>query len=561
MNYLFSHRDIISKIPKTILRLSFLFFSVFFLLISFSCRQQDTNEIWLKKLDESIENRAEVIQSTEAKIAELKKVANTKKDKKEKYIANRDIIEAYLWFRSDSANAYVQKNLAIANELDNRFYKDESMLLYSMILSTGGLLNESWNVLQKVKRQTLDPELQRLYYQVNERFYYVSSEVSHDHYYAPLYKKNETAFIDSARSTYPLNSVEYNKYTGNLLVNAGKYEEARDLLLKTIPEMEEKSRFAAMVYYDLAEIYLKLGEKSPYEYYLIRASIVDQKVPLKENAAIKELAFYLYQNSPNQISRANNYIQAAMQDARFYNNRQRILQISEKLPIIVSAFQEKSKTENQNLKIYITVISLLAFGVFFSLFFIYRQNRLLKKAKYKLKNINAELNLTNAELNLANTELHKSKEIREEHIGLFMNMSSSYVNRLDDYRNLVKRKIIANQGNDLLKSMDSPQTSKLNTDDFLVNFDKAILSLFPNFIQKVNELLKDGEQLVPEKGNLLNTELRILALLRLGVNNSTKIAFFLHYSSQTIYNYRVRLRNKAIGDRDSFEQCILEIDK
>lgn len=559
MKSLFSHHDKLLKMYKR--RPNSLFWMILLFLFLFSCKKKESNTQWLQKLDEALHHRPEVIATTEQHILKLKEAAVRAETPDRRYLANRAIIEAYLWFRSDSANTYILRNIELAKQIKNPLYQDESMLQYSIMLSTTGLLNESREALQNVHRKTLSPKLYRLYYQAYERFFYVSSEVSHDHHYAPLYKKNEQAYIDSASSTYPANSVEYNKYTGNLLVSAGKYEQARDLLLKTIPKMAEKSRFAAMVYYDLAEVYLKLNDQKNYEYYLIRASLVDQKVPLKENAAIKELAFYLYQHSPSEISRANNYIQAALEDARFYNNRQRILQISEKLPLIVSAFQEKSKAENQNLKVSVSAISLLSVGVVFSLFLIYRQNGMLKKAKQKLKNINTELQYSNSELNSVNTELHKSKEIREEHIGLFMNMSSSYINLLENYRNFVKRKIIANQTHDLLKNTDNHQTTKLNTHDFLSNFDKAILSLFPNFIQKVNELLCEGEKIEPEKGELLNTELRILALLRLGIDNSTKIASFLHYSPQTIYNYRVRLRNKAKCSREEFETSVIQIDQ
>lgn len=520
-----------------------------------SCQKADVNDKYLKTLDKILADKS-IITAKENKLESLKNLANESSDPIIKYEIYNKIIAGYLWYRSDSAYAYIEKNMKIVEVLNNSKMSDQLTLTYSTMLSTSGLLNESSQILKKINRQSLDKSLLRDYYYAQERFYYVSSEINHDNNYTPLYKKQGESYQDSVRSTYPENSIEYNKYTASLLINDGENIKARDILEKTIPRLKKPTRFAAMIYFDLAEIYKKLKNDRLYEYYLIQASIVDRQIPCKENAAIKELAFYLYKNKAQNIDRANLYIKSALDDARFYNNRQRILQISEKLPLIVNAFQEKRNRENIHLKYSIIAISILSILITFSLIFIYRQVRQLRKARLVVDRLNNELQLSNKELQQLNSKLYHANETREENIGLFMDLCSSYINKHDSYKQIVKSKIINNKINDLLKNIDSQQFAKSDKNDFFVSFDRSVLSLFPNFVENVNKLMKEDSQLQLKKGEILNSELRVLALIRLGIDSSNKIASFLHYSPQTIYNYRVKMKNSSLFVREDFEQQI-----
>jgi hypothetical protein len=520
-----------------------------------SCQKADVNDKYLKTLDKILADKS-IITAKENKLESLKNLANESSDPIIKYEIYNKIIAGYLWYRSDSAYAYIEKNMKIVEVLNNSKMSDQLTLTYSTMLSTSGLLNESSQILKKINRQSLDKSLLRDYYYAQERFYYVSSEINHDNNYTPLYKKQGESYQDSVRSTYPENSIEYNKYTATLLINDGENIKARDILEKTIPRLKKPTRFAAMIYFDLAEIYKKLKNDRLYEYYLIQASIVDRQIPCKENAAIKELAFYLYKNKAQNIDRANLYIKSALDDARFYNNRQRILQISEKLPLIVNAFQEKRNRENIHLKYSIIAISILSILITFSLIFIYRQVRQLRKARLVVDRLNNELQLSNKELQQLNSKLYHANETREENIGLFMDLCSSYINKHDSYKQIVKSKIINNKINDLLKNIDSQQFAKSDKNDFFVSFDRSVLSLFPNFVENVNKLMKEDSQLELKKGEILNSELRVLALIRLGIDSSNKIASFLHYSPQTIYNYRVKMKNSSLFVREDFEQQI-----
>lgn len=536
------------------------FLGIFFLFMMFSACQKNENstDSAMRTLDIAIADKAPV--ANEMRVLDsLKKMLKTPKKAVETYAIQQKIIDRYMWFRADSAFHYVHKNREIASKLNNRHMLLQSQLNLSILLSTAGLLNESSQILETIDKEELDSSLLRDYYYAHERFYYVSSEFNHDNYYTPIYKQKENRYKDSVRTTYPYGSLEYNKYTANLLVNDQKYVAAKDLLLQTIPLIKKPSRFAAMVYFDLAEIYEVLGNNKKYVYYLTLASIVDRKVPTKENAAIKELAFYLYKNKPGQLDRANRYIQIALEDASFYNNRQRIIQISEKLPLIVNAFQKMREQENNKLKSALIAISILLLIILVSLYFLYRKMMQLRTARTQSKQLYEELQVTNAAILQMNDKLSHANETREEYLGVFMDLCASYISKLDDYKHMVRHKVINNKAHEILKNLHSQQFATSDRDEFTDSFDRTVLHLFPNFIEEVNQLLKESHRIVPKKGMLLTTELRILALIRLGIDSSQKIASFLHYSPQTIYNYKVKLRSYSQGSRNDFEENIKHI--
>lgn len=266
---------------------------------------------------------------------------------------------------------------------------------------------------------------------------------------------------------------------------------------------------------------------------------------------MQDLSLYLFRNKPDDLDRAYRYIQCSMEDAHFYNNRLRIVQISEKLPIIVQAFQEKSEKEKSRITFALVIITILSVCTIALLGYVYKQMKLVKRSRHELQTLNDTLNRLNTKLNEAN-------HTKEEYVGLFIDLCSSYIDKLDKYRERVKRKLMTKQVDDLYKMVNSTRHIETELEDFFHSFDNAFLKLFPTFIEDFNRLLSENEGIWPKKGELLNRELRIFALIRLGINDSSRIASFLRYSPQTIYNNRTKVRNKA-RNRECFEKDILGI--
>ena len=247
---------------------------------------------------------------------------------------------------------------------------------------------------------------------------------------------------------------------------------------------------------------------------------------------------------------------------------------------INDAYKQQLRTANNRLRWTIGIISLLLVGLLLSLLYVIKKRRQLAMARNELNSLNDQLAVkneqllenntllqdanrrlsdTNEQLRSAIIHLNDSTRVKDEYIGKFLTICSDYIDKLDNYRIKVNRKLKANQYNDLLRMTSSEQLKEDELKELLENFDAVFLRLFPSFIDDFNALLRKDEKIIPADRNALNTDLRIFALIRLGIDESSKIAEFLHYSPNSIYAYRARIKNKAAGNRDDFERLVKEI--
>jgi hypothetical protein len=276
------------------------------------------------------------------------------------------------------------------------------------------------------------------------------------------------------------------------------------------------------------------------------------------------LAFLLYEDG--DVSRAYNYMKRSLDDALFCNARLRTYEISKMMPIIDEAYQVQTESRQRLMLITLISISSLSILLIVAVFFVYRQMKKLSVARKnlsvaneQLNQLNLELSRINIELKEANRTLTESNLIKEEYIGRYMDQCSEYIDKLDNYRRTLNKTAVSGKMEDLLQAIKSKQFIENELKDFYNNFDITFLQLFPEFVQDFKKLLIDDEYLQLKQGQMLNTELRIYALIRLGISDSVKISHFLRCSLSTIYNYRTKIRNKAIGSRDEFELKVMLI--
>lgn len=527
-----------------------LIFIFLFLCPAIFCHATDRDDL-LKELDERIGQRQFFMDRKESRIDSLRSLLNADISPDERFNLNHQIYEEYSTYRCDSAMRYVFYNRDIADRLNIQEYKDKTAIALSMLLSTTGMYRESLENLNNINQSTLDNSLLPDYYSVAEWAYYAASQYTNDSLYAPRYIHMESLYRDSVFQTLTPGTERFDYYRGKILLHENKLEEALKIFLDTYPSMRVDTRLYAIITFDIATIYGRFGNMDKYEEFLILATISDQMNPLKENLAGQELSLYLFQNKADDLDRAYRYIQCSMEDARFYNNRLRIVQISEKMPVIVEAYQKKVESEKDKLLFALVGISGLALFILLLLFYLYKQIKLVRNSRQELKEVNGKLNLLNHQLQDAN-------HTKEEYVGVFIDLCSTYIDKLDKYREMVKRKVIANQFDELYKTVSSTRTIEAEQSDFLHNFDLSFLKLFPTFIEDFNNLLLSEEKIYPKKNEMLNRELRIFALIRLGIKDSARIASFLRYSPQTVYNNRTKVRSKAV-DRENFERMVMEI--
>jgi hypothetical protein len=269
---------------------------------------------------------------------------------------------------------------------------------------------------------------------------------------------------------------------------------------------------------------------------------------LKENLALQEFSTYLYEKDQKYADRAARYIYCSMEDARFYNNRLRMLEISSILPIIATANQEALAHKERIVRGVLAMVSFLSLMLLAMAIFGYKQNKWLAGSRKEVKTQNGQLKELNERLIATN---HR----RETYMRLFMDISAVYIRKLMEYRKLVSRKIKANQTADLLKTINSYKLAEEEATAFYTRFDRAFTELYPGFVDELNSLLLPEGRIAQPSPNTLTTEARIYALMRLGVTESQEIATLLFYSTQTIYNYKSAMRTRAVN-RETFDEDI-----
>ena len=359
-------------------------------------------------------------------------------------------------------------------------------------------------------------------------------------------------------------SDEYLILQETLLRDDKKYEAA----LKLNDTRLEKSVFGtpqyALVTYYRSLIYNKLNDTEQEMGYLALSAISDIKSATKDHASLWMLAKLLYE--AGDVERAYQYMRFSWSDTKFYNARLRSWQSADVLSLIDKTYQAMIEKQNNRLELYIILISILLFLFIAALVYIYRQMKRLSVARNHLQTANDQLNKLNEDLrqmNLClkstNVELSESNQIKEEYIARFVKLCSTYINKLDSYRRMVSKKLSDGRIAEVLKITRSQDAMDAELEELYANFDTAFLHIFPDFVKKFNALLLPDDQIVLKRGELLNTELRIFALIRLGIEDSSQIAEFLRYSVNTIYNYRSKVKNRAGGSREEFEEQVKAI--
>ncbi|MBR5351815.1 MAG: transcriptional regulator [Prevotella sp.] len=328
-----------------------------------------------------------------------------------------------------------------------------------------------------------------------------------------------------------------------------------------------------------SEIYRKLGDVEMQRYWLIQSALADIRNAIMDQGSLWSLANSLI-SKKEDVNRAHRYIDFSWKCLTRFSTHMRSWQVAPVVARINDEYKQQLQTANNHLRWTIGIISLLLLGLLFSLLYVMKKRRQLAKARNELNSLNDQLEVKNQQLLENNTllsdanqmlsdtneqlrnaimHLNDTTRVKDEYIGKFLTICSDYINKLDNYRIKVNRKLKANQYNDLLRMTSSEHLKEDELKELLENFDSVFLHLFPTFIDDFNALLRKEERIIPTDRNSLNTDLRIFALIRLGIDESSKIAEFLHYSPNSIYAYRARIKNKAAGNRDNFEQMVKEI--
>lgn len=521
---------------------------------------QSGTDSLLRTLDRVLHNQKSYAKQKDDRINLLKQELASQTTIEEKYRLNNRIINEYQYYISDSVMAYIDDNKILASRADNKAWQVENKLQYAYILSSVGIFNEAQKILESVTVTELPDSLILNYYKCYEELYVHLLDFIDDSRFSKAYNKQLILYRDSVLQYLAPLSAEYLFWQFKSGYIKGQTAEARKWLQECLRKAEPESHlfaganFCMSLFYDENKGEEEREDKLRYQ---IIAAISDVKSATKENFALIMLSSSLY--NTGDIQRAYNYTHYALEDANFYNARYRNLQIGKMLPIIEEAYQKESERQKNRLRVALLFISVLSAGLLITIFYIRKQMISLSKARKSLDEMNLLLTGVNGNLNRVNNELSESNHIKEEYIGHFLNLCSTYIEKLEDYQRLLDKKTVLNK-----KSAESggpvqpAHLIETELKEFYRNFDNVFLNIFPDFVERFNELMPEQERIVFKQNERLTTELRIFALIRLGITDSTKIANLLRYSLTTIYTYRSRIRNKSLY-HDNFEEKIMQI--
>lgn len=545
------------------IRLRYLF-CLFFCFLTLQAKTEVLDSL-LKELDKTIEKNDIYVEQREIRISQLKKKLEAKHNYiEERYKLNTQLYQEYKAYICDSAMQYLSINISLADSLGNNYIKSQNTLRLSMLLSSIGMYTEAIDILSTVDRSTLSNDLLPDYYSCFNSIYGELGFYTKDKSLSNRYWIIAQKYKDSLSLVLSKESDEYLFIRETSCCDEHNYDEALKINDYRLSMVSPETPQYALVAYHRSLIYKHNSDYTKEKEYLCLSAISDVRSAIKDHASLWMLAKLLYDSG--DYERAYRYMRFSWDATKFYNARLRSWQSADVLSLIDKTYQMMIEKQNNRLQQYLIFITLLLVLLSISMMYIYFQMKRLSKARNSLQNVNSRLNELNSELKqmnecLSNTniQLFEANHIKEEYIARFIKLCSTYIDRLDAYRRMVNKKISGGHVEELLKITRSQGLIDEELKDLYENFDSAFLHLFPDFISKFNDLLSDDGKIFPKKDELLNTELRIFALIRLGIEDSSQIAEFLRYSVNTIYNYRAKVKNKARCQREKFEQYVKEI--
>ena len=553
-------------------------FSLLFLFVVLPLTAAPENEEiekLLLKLDSLIAQKEIIEKEKELRISQLRLQKATVSSLEEEYWLNKKFYDEYYAYDTDSALYYISCNLRIAQE---RGWKERILkwrIRKSHLLTATGLLKEAADELRTIPENDLSSTLKIEYY--GEMIYlyshlgqYIGDNITSQQEYYDKEKLYKDSICMVITPEHPL----YLWYMGGSARGTDKALEMRTKLLKEVTQSKLDTYRDALNSYVLAHLYLDEGDKTSYLKYIIYSAMADIRTANKDIASLEELVKDLF--AKGDIDRAYTYGNYCLQMGQAYHNRIRVADILSILDEIHKAYQKRNQEQQDHLSRYLIMVSILSVILLVAVLYIYRQMRRLSESRQKLNDANNSLNkhivqlsethhkmeemnkqlqLLNKEQAVMNDQLRESNYIAEEYIAYAFSLCSTYISKLDEFRKTINRKIKTGQSEEV-KQITEASVVKKELKEFYHSFDSVFLRIYPDFVHDFNNLLRPEEQIVMKEGELLNTDLRIYALVRLGINDSVKIAEFLHYSPQTVYNNRLKMRSRAKVPKEEFVEHV-----
>lgn len=497
----------------------------------------------LESMDYYIMHQSEYDLQKEADIQKLKKeIALNKNDNQQLYALYVMMYDEYRSYMYDSAYVWVEKLMDIASSLNDPNKILSSKVKLGFCYLSSGLFKEAFDVLASLRVEKCNVDTKIEYYTCKSRLYFDLGDYNNTAGFKKHYNELGLQLIDSALMLLPVGSSQYWASLGLKYMKSNQLDQALEAFQKMIGSRNYSQHDLAIATSSIAYILTLQHKKQQAKEYLIKAAIADIKSSVKETVAIRNLSQLLYEE--RDVSHAVKYIRKALDDAHFYNARHRQLEIGLILPIIEGDWMSIIENQRDRITIFSIFISLLVIALVVALMVIRKSFKRINTARRAIQD--------------TNDKLIEANKIKDEYIAWFFNQSSEFIDKMEKLQKWVTQKSATKQYDELRNFPQSMNIHK-EREALFKRFDQLFLKLFPDFVNEFNKLLKAEEQIHLKDGELLSSDLRIYALIRLGIHDNEKIASFLNYSVNTIYAYKTKIKAKAARPSDQFKQKVLEI--
>lgn len=505
----------------------------------------------LQVLHREIDKREVYYSEREKKIESFKSQLRKIESDHEKFNLCNYIFEEYESFQYDSAYVYAVSSCDIADRIQNKelFVKSRRNLLFCFMSS--GLFKEACDIVNSVNTKDISNDLKADFYFQCARLYSNMASYNMTETYSKIYYEKKNIYCDSALIYLDSKSYLYNNiraFKSLTLLDSQKKISIYNQLFRTFDMDNHQKAINSSI---LGSLYHYIGDNEDAIYYIALSAIYDTRSAITETTSKTTLAKYFYEKG--DIENASKYINIALEEANYYNARHRKIDINTILPIIEKERLNTIKEQRNHLLYSLILVSVLLLSLLVTLIIIYKQIKKIKNANVLIKNQYEALSITNE-------KLKESNEIKDQYIIQALYGKSEYLEIVENLLKKIDRRLKARQYEEL-SSLYKEFNIKAERENVSSSFDQAFLKLFPNFIEDLNTLLKREERVILDQEKNLTPEIRIFALIRLGVDDNERISKFLNISINTIYAYKAKIKNKSIVPKEEFEYRIMQIKK
>lgn len=539
---------------------NFLYFFALVSVLSGCCSEKDRQiRDTLKELDDVISRQEEIESAKDSYIELIKGRYSEAMSPDEKYTILDELYNEYYNYNIDSAIFYARTKLDIAFDAAEQDLVDDAILDIADRYVMSGMYLAAHDIISEISADRLDVLLVPRYYHIWHSLYTGLEDGCDDLVQKTEYRKLKQQYREQLFSLLGKDDISRLYVMADIYVDEGRADELLDTLNAKFNE-DIPIHDKAVLSYIYANISDSYGHDDDATLYFAKSAIFDLMTPVHEYKSLYELASKLY--DAGDIKRAYRYISRSINDAITANALINIQSINRSLPIISRSYHTQMLHNRRQLSVLSGILGIMAVLLIGAVIVTLKEQRKARQAEKRTSEINEELKAINRKMEEYILLLKESNNIKEIYIGRYIDLCSEYIGRMERYRSMLNRTARTEGFEAVRNALKSSEFIDKELNEFYEQFDATFLQLFPDFIKDLNALLQSDKRIeLKTRDGIMTTELRIFALIRLGITDSVKIAEFLRRSVSTVYNYRVKMRNAALNSREDFEKQIMGIGK